>query len=64
MVELPAQVSNSVVLNPAGRYVELEGLKTLAAAHNMPPPEEGVSCYYQSADIFGLRWERHNEFST
>ena len=64
VVELPAQVSNIVVLNPADRHMELEGLKTLAAVHNMPPPEEGVSCYYQSADAFDLRWERHNEFST
>ena len=64
VVELPAQVSNIVVLNPADRNMELEGLKTLAAAHNMPPPPEGVSCYYQSAETFDLRWERHNEFST
>ena len=54
VVELPAQVSNIVVLNPADRDMELEGLKTLAAVHNMPPPEEGVSCYYQSADAFDL----------
>ena len=64
VVELPAQVSNIVVLNPADSDRELDGLKILAAAHNMPPPAEGVSCYYQSADAFDLRWERHNEFST
>ena len=33
MVELPAQVSNIVVLNPADRHMELEGLKTLAALY-------------------------------
>ena len=43
-VELPAQVSNIVVLNPAGRDMELEGLKVLAALHDVPAPEEGVSC--------------------
>ena len=64
VVALPAQVSNIVVLNPADRGAELEGLKSLAAAHNMTPPAKGVSCYYQSADTFDLRWERHNEFST
>ena len=36
MVELPAQVSNIVVLNPAGRDMELEGLKILAVLHKMP----------------------------
>ena len=41
VVELPAQVSNIVVLNPADSDRELDGLKILAAAHNMPPPAEG-----------------------
>ena len=64
VIQLPAQVSNIVVLEPAGRDSEIAGLKQLAEIHNMTPPDDGVSCYYQSSEDFDLRWERHNEFST
>ena len=64
VIELPAQVSNIVVLEPADRDSEIAGLKQLAEIHNMTPPDDGVSCYYQSSEDFDLRWERHNEFST
>ena len=64
VIQLPAQVSNIVVLEPADRDSEIAGLKQLAEIHNMTPPDDGVSCYYQSSEDFDLRWERHNEFST
>ena len=64
VIQLPAQVSNIVVLEPADRDSEIAGLKQLAEIHNMTPPDDGVSCYYQSSENFDLRWERHNEFST
>ena len=64
VIHLPAQVSNLVVLDPDSRDEEIESLKKLAAMHGMSPPEDGVSCYYESTDSFDLRWERHNEFST
>lgn len=64
VIQLPAQVSNIVVLDPADRDSEIAGLKQLAEIHNMTPPDDGVSCYYQSSEDFDLRWERHNEFST
>ena len=64
VIQLPAQVSNIVLLEPADRDSEIAGLKRLAESHNMTPPEEGVSCYYESSEDFDLRWERHNEFST
>ena len=64
VIQLPAQVSNIVVLEPADRDSEIAGLKQLAEIHNMAPPDDDVSCYYQSSEDFDLRWERHNEFST
>ena len=64
VIQLPAQVSNIVVLEPADRDSEIAGLKQLAEIHNMTPPDDGVNCYYQSSEDFDLRWERHNEFST
>ena len=64
VIQLPAQVSNIVVLEPADRDSEIAGLKQLAEIHNMTPPDDGVSCYYQSSEDFDLRWEKHNEFST
>ena len=64
VIQLPAQVSNIVVLEPADRDSEIAGLKQLAEIHNMTPPDDGGSCYYQSSEDFDLRWERHNEFST
>ena len=36
----------------------------MAAANNLPKPDSGATCYYESARDFEFRWERHSEFST
>ena len=64
VVNLPAQVSSLVLLNPGDRQSELDRLTDLAHKHNVAPPQAGESCYYQSFKEFDFRWERHNEFST
>ncbi|MDA7852735.1 DUF3422 domain-containing protein [Porticoccaceae bacterium] len=64
VVDLPAQVSSLVYLNPGDRQAELEHLSLLAQQSGVAPPEKDKNCYYQSFSEFDLRWERHNEFST
>ncbi len=64
VVQLPAQVSSLVLLNPGDRQSEIIRLTELAHKHNVAPPQAGESCYYQSFKEFDFRWERHNEFST
>ena len=64
VVQLPAQVSSLVLLNPGDRQCEINRLTDLAHKHNVAPPQAGESCYYQSFKEFDFRWERHNEFST
>ena len=64
VITLPAQVSSIAVLNPAPVATEIQRLATLASAWDMPAPEQGASCFYQSCKNFDIRWERHNEFST
>ena len=64
VITLPAQVSSIAVLNPAPVATEIQRLATLVSTWDMPPPEQGASCFYQSCESFDIRWERHNEFST
>jgi uncharacterized membrane-anchored protein len=64
VVQLPAQVSSLVLLNPGDRQSEIDRLTDLAQKHDVAAPQAGESCYYQSFKEFDFRWERHNEFST
>ena len=64
LILIPAQVSNIVILNPGSREREIEHINSLAAANNLPKPDSGATCYYESARDFEFRWERHSEFST
>ena len=63
-IKIPAQVANLVVLHPGGRENELMHITQLANIYKMSKPDMTSTCYYESADKFDFRWEKHSEFST
>ena len=62
VVQLPAQVSSLVLLNPGDRQSEIDRLTELASQHGVAPPLEGESCYYQSFKEFDFPRDIKNSF--